>query len=102
MDRLDVSDEIADSHTSLAGLLPRDAEGHASGVVIVAAEHGDGVKAVELCAELAAGGFPIKGGGDERRARRHGLPSYTQYECPDSRPARSASSLVRYGPSTTR
>ena len=50
---------------------------------------------VERLRQLAASLRPVRDGG-------HGPPSYTQKDCLDSRPTRSASSFVAYGPITTR
>ena len=94
VDRIDVAEEIADRHASLAGLLARDADGHARGVNFIRAEDGHGMETIQFRAELAAGRFPIELGGGRLRGQRQGLPSYTQYECPESFPAFSASSFV--------
>ena len=100
--RLGVTEEIADCHAAAPGLLSPNAEGDARGALGVAAENRDGVETIQFCAELATGRLPVESGCGCRCDTRQGLPSYTQYECPESFPAFSASSFVMYGPSTTR
>ena len=90
-----ITDQVAHRDAPMLRLEARDAQRDLRRRDRIAAHDDDGVILVQRRAEVASPLRPVE-------RSDHGPPSYTQNDCFDSRPMRSASSRVAYGPITTR